>query len=230
MSGPVSYTDRVFIVGKTGSGKSVFARHLFDRMTGARRVCIDPKGLERFPGVPAVRDPARIDPAAPLVHYIPAQLDRSEYEDLYETLWRQGGPCFIWLDEAMGGATEKNWAPQGLRLIVQQGRAHGIGHMAVSQRPVEVWPGLRTEAEHYFMFVPKPHPLNSQALSEVVSCSRPELEARYVDLHVREGDHSFLWYSVRDHELADCAPLPAPEGAGTCAQVPAPSHPPTKGV
>jgi hypothetical protein len=206
---PVNYNDRLFIVGKTQSGKSTLARRFFGSMTGCQRVLVDPKGQEQL-GVDPVRAVGSIDWSAPLIHYIPSQLDRGEYEELYEALWRHGyagPPLFIWTDEAMG-VTEKNWAPQGLRLIIQQGASHGIGHLAVSQRPVEVWPGLRTEAEHYFMFVPRPHPLNAKALSEVVGLPQPELERRFDELQAAEGDHAFLWYSVAGHQLLDCAPIP----------------------
>ena len=205
---PVNYNDRVFVVGKTQSGKSTFARRLFGSMTGCRRVLIDPKAHESVPGVQPARAVAAIDWQAPVVHYIPSRLDRDELEELYNALWQAGGPMVVWLDEAMG-VTEKGWAPWGMRMIVQQGAARQIGHWACSQRPVEVWPGLRTEAEHYFMFVPQPHPLNIKAMAPIVGMPDHELARRFVELHGHEGDYSFLWYSVADHELADCAPLPA---------------------
>jgi hypothetical protein len=106
------------------------------------------------------------------------------------------------------GVTEKNWAPWGLRMIVQQGASHDVGLLAVSQRPVDVWPGLRTEAEHVIMFVPRPHPLNAQPLSEVVGIPRADLERRFDELQAAEGEHAFLWYSLASHELLDCAPIP----------------------
>jgi hypothetical protein len=72
---PIDYDQRVFLVGKTQSGKSTLARRIFGSMTGCQRVLIDPKGQESA-GVDPVRSVAAIDWSAPVIHYIPARLDR----------------------------------------------------------------------------------------------------------------------------------------------------------
>lgn len=211
MPDPPGYNDRILVVGKTQSGKTHFTRRMFLAMTGARRFFIDPKGQGDV-GVQATRSVAAIDWAADVVRYVPAQLDRGEYEELYDALARAGGPMVIWLDEAMGPTTG-SWQPAGMRIIVTQGAALGVGHWACSQRPVDIAANLRTEAEHIFMFVPTPHPLNLDALAPDVGVPSRELAERFRALHEQEGEHSFLWYARSSHELLDCAPVPAAERA-----------------
>ncbi len=208
MPEPVNYHERILVVGKTRSGKTTFVEHLFTQMRGCRRVAIDPKGHLSFPGVNPTRQVAHIDPAAPLIHYIPTGLDHQEYEDLYRALWQLGGPMVIWLDEAAGPTSKSRW-PAHMAVTIQQGAARGIGHWACAQRPVDIAPVLRTEAEHCFMFVPRPHNLNLQALAVEVALSVDELAHRFDDLLNQEGEHSFLWYCRGTHELLDCAPIPA---------------------
>jgi hypothetical protein len=207
MISPVNFNDRILVTGKTQSGKTTFVRYLFDQMHGCRRVAIDPKGRLRFPVAPT-RRPRDIDPKAELVHYIPSALTRAEYNELYERVFALGGPMVVWLDEAMGPTTQ-NWWPEKMAIIVQQGAELQIGHWACSQRPVAIAPVLRTEAEHYFMFVPRPHYLNVDALALEVGTASSELNPLFDQLQAQEGEHSFLWYCKETHELVPCSPIPA---------------------
>jgi hypothetical protein len=156
-----------------------------------------------------VRTPAGIDPRAPLVRYVPSDLSRrsTELEELYEAIWGLGGPTVVWTDEAMA-VSHANWAPRYFDLIQQQGAQLGIGHLVCSQRPVDVAPSSRTEADHIFLFVPVPHRLNLDPLAVEVGLSTAELERDMRELQEQEGEHSFLWYSRRDNELVHCAPVP----------------------
>ena len=134
-----------------------------------------------------------------------------EYTELYEHVFALGGPMVVLLDEAMGPTTKNKW-PLKMAQIVQQGAELKIGHWACSQRPVDIAPVLRTEAEHYFMFVPRPHPLNVKALALEVGTPDQELAALFDQLQAQEGDHAFLWYCKQTHELLPCAPIPVPVG------------------
>lgn len=208
VSSPVNFNDRLLVTGKTQSGKTTFVRYLFSQMTGCRRVAIDPKTHLEFPGVTPVRSVRQIDPKAPLIHYMPSRGTQEEFVELYDALWELGGPMVIWLDEAMGPTTKGRW-PEKMALAVTQGAQRQIGHWACSQRPVDIAPCLRTEAEHYFMFVPRPHPLNIKALALEVGMPDRELEQHFDHIQQSEGDHSFLWYCKQTHQLVACAPIPA---------------------
>jgi hypothetical protein len=203
---PVDYNQRAFISGMTRSGKSVFARRLFDGMTGARRVLVDVKGEHQL-DVEPVRDPDAIDPAAELIHYIPPLLDRAHFEQLYERIWYLGGPMVVWTDEAMA-VSNKSWAPRFFDLIQQQGGGLGIGHIVCSQRPVDVALSARTQAEHLFAFVPAGSRLDVDPLAREIGTSSDALFARLTELQAHEGDHSFLWWQRGAGDPVDCAPVP----------------------
>lgn len=208
MSDGVLFNERVFLSGKTRSGKTVLARHLFDTFTGARRTAVDPKGRLHFPGVAPARTPEELDLAAPLSHFIPSHLEDWEYEEVFRRLWFAGGPRVIWLDEAFG-PTKGGWAPKYLRMIVQQGAEAGIGLLACSQRTKNVEATLRTEAEHLIFFVPAPHRLDLDALAQEIGIGADELAAAMRQLQAEEGQHSHFWYRRNSDELVPCAPLPA---------------------
>ncbi len=203
---PVKHNDRVFIQGKTDSGKTVLAHHLFEQFSATRRTCIDPKGRIRLPGVEPARDPAALDLAAPLSHYIPSELEDDEYQELFRRLWFAGGPRMIWLDEAYG-PTRAGWAPKYLRIVVQQGREHDIGLIACSQRPVMVEMTLRSEAEHVFMFVPRTTKRDVDTLAGDIGRDPNILSFELDGLLEAEGPHSHLWYCRSTNELLRCAPL-----------------------
>lgn len=206
---PIRHNDRVLIVGTNGSGKTVLARHLFAQMTRTRRTLVDPKEEHTINGVAPARLPAALDLAAPVSHYIPARLDEAEYEELFDLLWRAGGPRWIWLDEAYG-PTRAGKAPQGLRLILQQGRAKDIGLAACSQRPVNIEATLRTEAQHIIVFtVPRPATIDLKTLAPDLSMDPDQLARELDDLAAAEGPYSHVWYCRRTGQLHRCAPLPS---------------------
>jgi hypothetical protein len=202
----VRHNDRVFIQGKTESGKTVLAGHLFSHFSGCRRTIIDVKGKLNA-GVEPARSPAELDLAAPLSHFIPSSLTDAEYEEVFHRLFYAGGPRVIWLDESYG-PTRKNYAPQGLRLIVQQGREHDIGLIACSQRPVNVEVTLVSEAEHVFVFVPRPITKDLETIAANIGVETSALARNLDQLLAGEGQHSHLWYCRRQDQLYDCAPLP----------------------
>lgn len=202
----IKHNDRVFIQGKTDSGKTVLARHLFESFSGTRRTCIDPKGRISL-GVEPARAPYELDLAAPLSHYIPSELEDEEYEELFRRLWFAGGPRVIWLDES-AGPTKAGWAPKFLRFIVQQGREHDIGLIACSQRPVNVETTLRSEAEHVFMFVPRTTKRDVDTIAGDIGREAAEVAGQLDSLLAEEGLWSHLWYCRNTNELIRCAPLP----------------------
>lgn len=145
--------QRVFITGKTGSGKTYLARRL---LSSARRlVVIDSKGqlddwnLEAWDNQSRrnLRERAEVRVRVML----PAGQDPDRFwSDVLSEAY-EAGDLFLYIDEVylmdVGKATR--WA---LRAIWTTGRSYGIGAIAVSQRPRDIPRFLITEAEHFFMF------------------------------------------------------------------------------
>lgn len=210
MPRPVNYNDRTLIVGKTTSGKSVIAGYLIAAMTGCRRVVIDPKGMLQL-GVEPVRDVARIDWAAPIIHYIPTRFTPDEYEELYEAVFFAGGPMLVYTDESGGvGPTKAGFAPRYLTALQAQGAQLGMGHIYCAQRPKNIASELRTECEHCFLIGPPPPKIDIDTLAADlgVQGGGTELTRRIREAREHEGEYAFLWYSRAGDELVTCAPIP----------------------
>lgn len=205
---PIRHNDRVLIIGKNQSGKTILARHLAQQFTGCRLTFIDPKHGEINLGVEPARTPADLDLEAPVSHYVPTTLEDDEYEELFELLWWTRGPRVIWLDEAFG-PTRAGWAPKGLRHIVQQGTKHDLGLIACTQRPVNIETTLRSEAEHVFLFVPALTMIDLKTIAPDIGQETYNLKQELSDLLEEQGLFSHLWYCRRTGSLHRCAPLPA---------------------
>lgn len=205
---PVRHNDRVLIIGKNQSGKTILARHLATQFTGSRLTFIDPKEGELSLGVDPAREPEELDLEAPVSHYVPSTLEDAEYEELFDRLWWSRGPRVIWLDEAFG-PTRAGWAPKGLRHIVQQGTKHDLGLIACAQRPVNIEATLRTEAEHVFLFVPALTMLDLKTIAPDIGQEPNPLRAELEKLLQEQGLFSHLWYCKRTGRLHACSPLPA---------------------
>jgi hypothetical protein len=204
---PVRYNERAFIVGKTRSGKTTLARRLAAGFTGARRVIFDVKGRLGDLGAPTVRQPEQIDPALPVVRYVPATLERPVFERAYEAVWRLAGPTVLWDDEA-AVTTSSAWAPRYSDVYQQQGAELGKGRLVCSQRWQTVAVNLRSEAEHVFICGESLNRRDLEALAEEIDRPADELRKRMRDVAAAHGPYAFLWWQRATDELADCAPLP----------------------
>lgn len=201
----VNFNDRVLLVASTQSGKSTFARYLFEHFDGVRRTLIDVKGSHEL-GIPKASTPGALDLSAPVSHYVPAQCDRDEYEALFDAVWeaRSLGPRITWVDEAMG-PTGKGYAPRGLRLGMQQGAELGQGFIVCTQRPVGIETTLRTEAAHVFVW--DLTTIDLRVLAPDLNLE-PEALARELAEHQEaQGQYAFLWYRRAGKQLTRCAPL-----------------------
>ena len=146
--------ERVFVTGKTGSGKTYLARHLlkaFDRL-----MVLDSKGSLRDWSLDdydaKARDTFRRGEASRVRVLADAYADPSEtWEramiDLYES-----GNAVLYCDEMYAVVDPGKRPPAVMNAIWTRGRELGIGAWGATQRPVWVPLFALSEADHFFMF------------------------------------------------------------------------------
>lgn len=205
-AGGIAYTDRVAIVGMTGSGKSVLARHLFSAIR-CRRAILDHKGDQTYPGAATARGAAAFARAwadgHQVVRFVPLEGTPEEYGDVYALLFADPAPTFVWCDELYGPG-DANSAPRAMRIYLTQGRTRRKGHLGLTQRPVRVCAEALTEAEHLFVFYGGLRPRDLRPVADELGMDWRELQAELERLE----PHGFLWRDRRAGTLRACPPLP----------------------
>lgn len=147
-------TDRVLVVGTTGSGKSTATRAM---TVGYRnQVVIDPKHDEALPRSITVYTPAefaRVYPqrATRILYRPDASLDRGEDVDQVMARVERYGRTAVIVHEAMFYATAA-WILPSYRRLQVAGRGRGIPVWSLSQRPMGLHNVLLSEATHVLLF------------------------------------------------------------------------------
>jgi energy-coupling factor transporter ATP-binding protein EcfA2 len=205
--GGVRFTDRVVIVGQTGRGKSVLARHLLAAMR-PRKVLIDPKNeLDGFPGATLARGAggllAALRAGEPVVRFVPVEGTPDEYHRAYAAILEQPEPVVTFTDELYAPG-DANSAPRGLRLLLTQGRSLGKGHIGATQRPRRVCLEAISEAQHFYLFGPPPARSDLSLLADYVGQPEPVLRHELARLE----PYAYLWSDRTTGELTSWPPLP----------------------
>lgn len=148
-------TERGFLVGKTGSGKTTLAIRLLRAYPHV--LAIDPKctlgGRQGLPGYTMVRRPGELPGARGCwIQYRPdpEYQEPEVYDQVYRWAFDRGG-TFVYTDEVYlvldGGR-----APAGMRACITSGRERGIGMLHAAQRPAWVPLIVQTESERFYAF------------------------------------------------------------------------------
>lgn len=158
---PIKHNHRVFVGGKTGSGKSVLARAILRRQPNV--VVIDTKCNE-------VEEWAKVGKviSGEAVHKVGSgryiwQPQDSFLHDIAERNYHlqklyKVGNRVIYIDEFGDIAPSAQKCPAALQTMSMRGRSAGLGLWGTTQRPHGVPLFCMSEAEHYFIFVTKlPH-------------------------------------------------------------------------
>lgn len=210
----IRYSDRVFVVGATGTGKSELARHVFGTVAEPRLV-IDPADsslTNGLPGVQTVRgtgDPAEVGPRlrhgfaqASTVRFVPGMPTApDEYDAAYGWVFDRF-PRYVWLDEA-GIAAPASGCPRNVSRYLVQGRKRQLGHLACHTRPRDVTRDLIAQAQHVMIF-DLPNPDDVAHVAKIVGVPVADLEREVRGL----PEHGFLHFDQRERELTVCPPLP----------------------
>jgi hypothetical protein len=146
--------ERVFITGKTGSGKTFLSKYITRSVR--RLVVCDSKGTLTDWGLDpwnrdTIRDLAKGKPVR-IRALPPINIPLDEYwEDVFTNVYN-AGEVTIYIDEMYAVVPPGKNPPDILTAIYTRGREAGIGAWAATQRPVWVPLMALSEAEHFFMF------------------------------------------------------------------------------
>lgn len=202
----IRYSDRVFMTGRTGCGKSTLARAMV-MSAAAPRLIISPSDDEitDVPGALLVRDwreliHLEVDDVE-TVRFVP--LDPGD-ADAYNCVYRWAFdrfPRYVWLDEAGLVMPAQGWPRWGGAYIVQ-GRKRQLGHLALHTRPVEVAKNLIAQAAHVIAFQ-TPAPEDRRYLADQAAIPRELFEEAMAEL----DEFGFLWWDVRAQQLTSVPAL-----------------------
>lgn len=184
---------RMACVGKTGGGKSFFAKQMFLGHRG-RRVVIDPHDSEETEGSWPTTDQTIINfSTSQTWRVVPKDpLDLDFYDRIYKNLF-EAGNCLIWCDEA-NAVTTSHKIPLGVRMVLYQGRKKKVSHIAASPRPVDVHPGIWAQSELWAIF----RMINADDRKTVANHAGVPIE-EFEGFHRRLGKHGFIWWdSTKD--------------------------------
>ncbi len=187
--------QRIYIVGRTRSGKSYLARHLFRSIK--RFVVCDPKNaLGKWKLQDWNHETEKLlregEPMRVRIVGEPFADPLDFWDDMLRRLFaigEQTGQLFVYVDEVFllsGGEGAK--FPQGLRAIWTNGGGIGIGACAVSQFPRFIPKYLISEAEHFFVF--------RLTLPEHRKYVADWTDERLASPIPKDDEHGFYYYSI----------------------------------
>lgn len=157
-------SERWLILGKTGSGKTVFVKHLLREVSKLYPVVIvDPNELWLGKGKgkhakewATGKDLGSIDKPRLVTTFSPKwkvqciQPDEDELDKLerlcYDVMKKED--IFIYFDETEGVATATH-VPKFIRTLWKRGRAHHVGAWAATQVPKGIPRIFKSQAEHF---------------------------------------------------------------------------------
>lgn len=193
----IKRSDRVFIVGKTGSGKTTLATTLLARLPWV--VILDPKhqfsfdqGRKRRSDILITKSLAEADKhdePYPIIYRPDVREARGGCEDFWGWIWDREN-TIVYVDEVTSVSPTVNM-PYGYQRAIQQGRGKNIGVWSATQRPARIPTNLLTEAEHVFAF-------ELRALNDL------KRMAEYTDpiiIEERVKGYDFYYYGVREKDV-----------------------------
>jgi hypothetical protein len=204
------YNDRVFVGGRSRSGKSELINLFLSSLRG-QWVLIDSKPEFAIPDVEPVRSADELDFSERIIHYVPsATAGPDEFDAVFERCYRAAGHRTVALHE-LGDACDYRAQKVGrwVNAYISKGGAKGKGFIGGSQRPVDIPVRAYSEAEHIFYVVPRlVRDSDHKTLAGPIPLSPDELGAELHATQAEHGLHSFLWWDSRARELTRWDPLP----------------------
>jgi hypothetical protein len=194
-------SQRVFIAGMTGTGKTIHANWILSRAPWHIQpyTIIDYKNDPFFPKIEGLREiDFRTVPKKPGLYIMhPLQHQHEEMDRWFWKLWEKGRQG-VYIDE---GYLLPSWRSfHGFRTLLTQGRALEIPLITLTQRPVELDRFIISESDFYGMF----H-FNDEEDRKKVGRFMP------VNVDRRLPEYHSYWYDVGQNFAAVLTPAPHPD-------------------
>jgi len=192
-------TDRLFVVGRTGSGKTVFASWVLSLQPFDQKpwVIIDYKRDVLLNSIDRIREIAlNVVPSEPGLYRVNPKpvIDDDAVEDWLLKIWEHEN-IGVYVDEVY---MLPNRA--GFQGILTQGRSRHIPAIVLAQRPAWLSRFVLSEADFFAAF----HLNHKQHRLTVQDCLPTGA------LRERLGEYCCYWYDVAQNALFDLKPVPDP--------------------
>ena len=212
----------VLVIGRKGSGKSVHARELFRGWPYIDKFVIDPTG-DADPGddlgtvtlrkLPAALPAAKRRDEFPVTRWVADPSSATYREDLDRAvglaLFPKNRRTLLWVDEA-GEVFPANRTGPNARTLLQQSRHWYTSVLLCTPRPMNIDPLCISQADRVVMY-DLPHPRDRERVAAAIGIE-PRTLAAELDATRARGEHWYLLYDARAHELYRCPPLPMSAG------------------
>lgn len=148
----IKSSERVAIIGRTGSGKTYLAEALTRSLT--RFIVIDPNGLlaNRFQPHIDFDDGFKFLEQGREARLYVSRDRPQDYEQVLDAIYKRLKNVVVYIDEAYGVVPPGTRAPDALWALYTRGRSRGLGVWASTQRPRFIPRFMLSEAEWFFVF------------------------------------------------------------------------------
>jgi len=201
--------ERILIVGRTGSGKTVFALFVLSQADFDLKpwIVIDFKGDSNLNSIQGAEYISLSNPLPkhPGIYILRPRIDqKGEVENLLWKIWETEN-IGVFVDEGYMLGQGASFSP-AFRAILTQGRSKNIGVILNSQRPVWLDMFAKTETNKIAMF----H-LNSandrKTMAEMIGSKSA------VDVHERLDKYHSIYYDIDTDTVIELGPAPSPEAS-----------------
>jgi hypothetical protein len=183
----VRSSDRIFITGASGSGKTRLLSRVLIPTFAHFPVVLDPKG--DFPAIKGVERTSKYRPGRAQILHIPRREQSVQvWETVIDRVLDRGNQTLVIDDIYAINGGNANPRPN-LLWAISGGRSIGVPTWVGVQRPARLPVSVLSESEHYFIF-PLRH---AEDVKTIAANTSPNVAAKMPGL----GEHDFIYYRTR---------------------------------
>jgi hypothetical protein len=208
-------SHRTLVIGRTGSGKSVFGLWLLSTRDISEKpwIVFDYKGDEIIAGIEDLGFPVISGTKCPtkpgLYIYRPDPENPAEVNNFLLKVWKQENTG-LFFDEGFMVPQQRPY--KAFDHIMTQGRSKHIPVIACYQRPAWLSQFAMSQADFFAVFQVK-KPEDRETLNDYIGQAPMVIDNKsvLVDVNYKLPDHYCLWYDVAKDQATVLRPCPPPE-------------------